>query len=210
VPKDPRSYLKEYYSTLEEARADLVAYWNIYDPKLGELGVHDLTEVGHELYRQLARVGLTTLNHYPTGDTAQEDHDRNRLLIVHYIMQTTGAIGQIEKNGHDYLVVRDYQKAHEAVGKLLAEIMRIKAEGDYAAIKALVTKYGIHFDPRVRDDVVARYKTLDIAPYAVGIGADLRPVIGEKGEIADIKISYPRDFLKQQLEFARKNGTLGF
>ena len=209
VPDDPHTYLREYYSTLEEARADLVAYWNIYDPKLTELGVADIQEVGHELYRQLARVGLTTLNHYPTGSTAEEDHDRNRLLIVNYLIEA-GALAPMQKNGHWYIEVKDYDLAHAAVGKLLAEIMRIKAEGDYAGIKALVDKYGIHFDPAVRDDVVARYKKLDIPTYYAGVYAHLEPVKDKSGKVTDVKIAYPRDFLAQQLAFAKANGTLGF
>ncbi|HEV7519268.1 MAG TPA: peptidase, partial [Thermoanaerobaculia bacterium] len=151
VPNDPASYLREFYSTLEEARADLVAYWNIGDPKLAELGVENVPEVARELYRQLAATGLTTLDHYPTGDSAEEDHDRNRLLIVNYLIDA-GAFARMQKNGHWYIAVKDYDQTRQAVGKLLAEIMRIKAQGDYAAIKALVEKYGIHFDPAVRDD----------------------------------------------------------
>ncbi len=208
VPNDPATYLREFYSTLEEARADLVAYWNIYDPKLTELGVENVTEVGHELYRQLARVGLTTLNHYPTGSTAQEDHDRNRLLIVNYLIEA-GAFERVERNGRWYILVKDYDKAHEAVGRLLAEIMRIKGEGDYEAIKSLVGKYGINFDPAVRDQVVARYKKLDIPAYYSGVYADLKLVKSADGK-SGVAITYPRDFLRQQLEFARQNGTLGF
>lgn len=209
VPGDPATYLKEYYSTMEEARADLVAYWNIYDPKLEQLGVHDLAAVGHELYNQLARAGLTTLNHYPSGDEAQEDHDRNRLMIVNYLI-AHGAFEMVKHNGHYYIVVQSYEKAHEEVGKLLAEIMRIKATGDYEGIKSLVQQYGIHFDPAVRDDVVARFKKLDIPTYYSGVYPDLMPVRDAAGTVVDVKISYPRDFLKQRLEWARENGTLGF
>ena len=208
VPNDPASYLREFYSTLEEARADLVAYWNIADPKMAELGVPNVPEVAHELYRQLARTGVTTLNHYPTGDSAEEDHDRNRLLIVNYLIDA-GAFARVQKNGHWYIEVKDYDQARQGVGKLLAEIMRIKAQGDYAAIKALVLKYGIHFDPAVRDQVVARFKTLDIPAYYSGIYADLKPV-SRGGKVVNVQVTYPRDFLKQQLDFARKNGTLGF
>ncbi len=209
VPNPPETYLKEYFSTLEEARADLVAYWDAFDPKLAEIGVENVRAVGEEMYRRLARTGLTTLNHYPTGTDAEEDHDRNRLLIVNFLIEA-GAFERTRKDGRSYIVVTDYDKAHEAVGKLLAEIMRIKAEGDYEGIKNLVQKYGIHFDPALRDEVVARYKTLDIAPYYTGIYADLAPARDASGKIRDIRISYPRDFLKQQLEFARANGTLGF
>ncbi len=209
VPKDPSTYLREYYSTLEEARADLVAYWDIYDPKLAELGVQDVPEVGRELYRQLARAGLTPLKNYPTGDTAQEDHDRARLLVANYLIEA-GALQKARKNGHWYVDVKDYDKAHEAVGKLLAEIMRIKATGDYDGIKKLIDTYGLHFDPAVRDDVIARYKKIDTPIYLTGVYATLTPVKDKAGKVTDVAVSYPRDFLAQQLAWARENGTLGF
>jgi dipeptidyl-peptidase III len=209
VPNDPPTYLREYYSTLEEARADLVAYWNIYDPKLAELGVPDVPEVGRELYRQVARAGLVTLKNYPTGDTAAEDHDRARLLVANYLIEA-GAFERTQQNGHWYITVKDYDQAHTAVGKLLAEIMRVKATGDFEGGKALVTKYGTHFDPTVRDDVMARYKKLQLPIYSSGIYADLAPVKDKTGKVTDVAISYPRDFLAQQLAWARENGTLGF
>src|SRR6478672_9751568 len=209
VPNDPSTYLREIYSTLEEARADLVAYWNIYDPKLTELGVPNVPEVGRELYRQAARAGLVALKNYPTGDSAAEDHDRSRLLVANYLIED-GAFERIQQNGHWYIAVKDYDKAHAGVGKLLAEIMRIKATGDYEAGKALVSKYGIHFDSGVRDDVVARYKKLQLPIYLSGIYADLSPVKDKSGKVTDMAISYPRDFLAQQLAWARENGTLGW
>jgi dipeptidyl-peptidase-3 len=208
VPKDPSTYLREYYSTLEEARADLVAYWNIYDPKLAELGVKDVPEVGRELYRQMARAGITPLKNYPTGDTAQEDHDRARLLVANYLIEA-GALERVQRNGHWYVDVKDYDKAHEAVGKLLAELMRIKGTGDYDGIKKLIDKYGLHFDPAVRDDVIARYKKIDLPIYLTGVYASLAPVKDKAGKVTDVAISYPRDFLAQQLAWARENGTLG-
>ncbi len=209
VPNDPPTYLREYYSTLEETRADLVAYWNIYDPKLAELGVPDVPEVGHELYRQVARAGLVALKNYPTGDTAAEDHDRARLLVANYLIEA-GAFERALQNGHWYITVKDYDQAHAAVGKLLAVIMRVKATGDFEGGKALVTKYGTHFDPAVRDDVMVRYKKLQLPIYSSGIYADLAPVKDKTGKVTDVAISYPRDFLAQQLAWARENGTLGF
>jgi dipeptidyl-peptidase-3 len=208
VPNDPATYLREYYSTLEEARADLVADWNIGDPKLGELGVQDVEQVAHELYRNIARQGLTTLSHYPTGDSAEEDHDRDRLLICNYLI-AAGALERVQHNGHWYIDVKDFGQAHAAVGKLLAEIMRIKAQGDYAAIKALVDKYGTHFDPAVRDDVVARYGRLQIPTYYAGVYPVLQPVRDKSGQITDIAVQYSHDFLRQTLDFAARNGTLG-
>ncbi|HLX09035.1 MAG TPA: peptidase M49 [Thermoanaerobaculia bacterium] len=209
VPNDPSTYLREYYSTLEEARADLVSYWDITDPKLAEMGMADGREVAHELYRQLAREALTTLSHYPTGDSAEEDHDRNRLLIANYAI-AAGALATIQRDGHWYVEVKDYDAVHAAVGKLLAEIMRIKAEGDYAAIKALVDKYGTHFDPAVRDDVIARFKKLDTPSYWAGVYPVLKLVHDPAGKVADVAVSYGHDFLSQALAFAAANGTLGF
>jgi dipeptidyl-peptidase III len=209
VPNDPSTYLRETFNTLEEARADLVAYWNIYDPKLAEIGVPDVAEVGHELYRQMARAGLTVLKNYPTGDAAEEDHDRARQLVANYLL-AAGALQRIQQNGHWYNVVKDFDQAHAGVGRLLAEIMRIKATGDYAAGKALVDKYGTRFDPAVRDDIIARYKGLRIPVNCSGVYADLAPVQDRSGQPADVRISYPRDFLAQQLAWARTNGTLGF
>lgn len=209
VPNDPHTYLQELYSTLEELRADLVAYWNIYDPKLAELGVPDVREVGRELYRQVARAGLTSLKNYPTGNTAAEDHDRARLLVANYLIEA-GAFERVQQNGHWFIAVKDYDQAHEGVGRLLAEVMRVKAQGDYAAGKALVDKYGVHFDPAVRDDVIVRYKGLNVPIYNSGIYADLSLVKDKAGKATDVTIAYPRNFLAQQLAWARENGTLGF
>ena len=209
VPNDPSTYLREYYSTLEEARADLVAYWNATDPKLAELGVADSREVAREMYRGLARVGLTTLAHYPKGDAAEEDHDRDRLMIVNYAI-AQGALARVRRNGHWYIEVKDYDLVHAAVGKLLAEIMRIKAQGDYAAIKALVDKYGTRFDPAMRDDVIARYQRLDTPSYYAGVYPVLRLVRDPAGKVSDVAVTYGHDFLAQALAFAAANGTLGW
>jgi dipeptidyl-peptidase-3 len=209
VPKDPSTYLREYYSTLEEARADLVAYWDATDPKLAELGVADSREVAREMYRSLARQGLTTLAHYPHGNAAEEDHDRDRLMIVNYAI-AEGALATVRRNGHWYIEVKDYDRLHAAVGKLLAEIMRIKAQGDYAAIKSLVDRYGTHFDPAVRDDVIARFKKLDTPSYWAGVYPVLKLVKGPAGKASDVAVSYGHDLLAQQLAFAAANGTLGW
>ncbi|MEP7010608.1 MAG: peptidase [Acidobacteriota bacterium] len=209
VEVDPSVHLAEVYSTLEETRADLVAYWHCFDPKLAELGVDDVEEVGREAYRQLARLGLSTLNRYPEGDTIEEDHDRNRQLIVTYLIEQ-GAFVRFEKNGRWYIDIRDFSAARTAVGRLLSEVMRIKATGDVEAGRRLVERYAIRFDPAVRDDVIARYRRLEIPTYFSGVYAELTPVRNSSGEIVDIEIGYPRDPLAQQLGFARENGTLGF
>ncbi len=194
--------LKEYFSTLEEARADLMALWNAFDPKLQQLGlVTDQDEVAKSMYDSAALVALTQLRRIPHGDTIEEDHARNRALIVNYIMDKTGAIRMFDRNGNTYIEVTDYQKMHQGVGVLLAEIMRIKAEGDYNAIRALVDKYGVHFDPKLRDQVVARYKALNLPTYWAGINPLLTATVGKDGKAENVTMTYPRDAVRQYLTY---------
>ena len=195
-------YLKEYFSTLEEARADLMALWNVFDPKLQQLGLISSPEVGKAMYDQSARVAITQLRKMPKGDTIEEDHDRDRQLIVNYIIDKTGAIARVERDGKAYITVRRLRQDASGVGMLLAELMRIKAEGDYEAIKALVNQYGVHFDPALRDQVVARYKKLNLPTYWAGINPTVDATVGANGEVSAVRISYPRDFVKQQLGYA--------
>jgi len=202
LTKDPAFYLKEYFSTLEEARADLMALWNVFDPKLRELGLVSSPEVGKAMYDQAALVALTQLRRIPKGDTIEEDHQRDRQLIVNYIMDKNGAIARVKRDGRDYITVRDYDKMREGAGLLLAELMRIKAEGDYNAIKALIDRYGVHFDPALRDEVVERFKNLNLPTYWAGINPVLEPKTGANGEVSAVSISYPRDYVKEQLGYA--------
>ncbi len=203
---DPAYYLKEYYSTLEEGRADLMALWSVWDPKIQQLGLASSPDVAKAMYYASARVALTQLRRIPKGDTIEEDHERDRQLIVNYIRDKTGAIAEETRGGQTYIVIRDFQKMRQGVGQLLAELMRIKAEGDYDAIKALIDKYGVHFDPAMRDQVVARYKKLDMPTYWAGINPELRAAF-EGGKISKVEISYPRDFVKQQLGYSSMYGA---
>jgi dipeptidyl-peptidase-3 len=196
------SILKEYYSAMEEARADLMALWNITDPKLQQLGLVSNPDVAKAMYYSAVRVALTQLQKNPKGDTIEEDHQRNRQLIVNYIMDKTGAIRKVERNGKAYLQLTDFDKMHQGVGMLLAELMRMKAEGDYPGLKALIDKYGVHFDPALRDQVVARYAKLNLPAYWSGINADLTARFDAGGKVSSVAISYPRDYLKQQLGYA--------
>ena len=199
VTGDPASYLKEYYSTLEEARADLMALWNIWDPKLKELGViSNQEEVAKAMYDGAARTALVQLSSIRKGDTIEEDHQRNRQLITLYILdQVPGSIEWTKKNDKTYIHVLDYEKMRKGVGMLLTELMRIKGEGDYAAIKALVDKYGVHFDPKLRDEVVARYDKLDLPTYLHGIAVTLR--MEKNGKVT---MSGPGSLLEQRLKWA--------
>jgi len=197
LTQDPSTYLKEYYSTLEEARADLMAYWNVWDPHLKTLGViSDNDGVGKAMYYQAARAPLTQLNSNKKGEQLEEDHQRDRQLIVEYIMdKVPGSIERVQKDGKTYMHILDFQKMHQGVGMLLAELMRIKGEGDYEAIKELVNRYGVHFDPKLRDEVVERFKALNLPTFWHGINAELA-----KGKT--VTMTYPRDFAKQRLGYA--------
>jgi dipeptidyl-peptidase-3 len=201
-------YLKEYFSTLEEARADLMALWNVWDPKLKELGlISDQQEVARAMYDSAALVALTQLRRIPTGDTIEEDHQRDRQMIAFYVMDKTGGIERIERSGKTYMRVKDYSKMREGVGMLLAELMRIKAEGDYAAIKALVDRYGLHFDPALRDQVLTRYRKLDLPTYWAGVNAEVTATFNKNSQIEKVEISYPRDPVHQYLRYGAMYDT---
>ncbi|MBS1856146.1 MAG: peptidase M49 [Acidobacteria bacterium] len=200
-------YLKEYFSTLEEARADLMALWNVSDPRLRQLGLVSSPDVARAMYYNAVRTVITQLFRNPHGDTLEEDHQRNRQLIVNYIMDRTHAIRKVERNGKTYLALEDPAKFKEGAGMLLSELMRIKAEGDYAGIKALVDRYGVRFDPKLRDQVVARYAKLDIPSYWAGINADLTAKFDAAGRVTAVAVSYPRDYVKQQLGYAAMYGV---
>ena len=196
-------FLKEYFSTLEEGRADLMALWNAWDPKLKELGlISNQEEVAKAMYDTAASVALTQLRRIPHGDTIEEDHERDRQLIAHYIAdKVPGSIEQFTRDGNTYVRVADYQKMRQGVGMLLAELMRIKAEGDYDAIKALVDTYGVHFDPALRDQILARYKKLNLPTYFAGVNARLTASLGQDGEVEKVEIHYLDDPVEQYLNY---------
>jgi dipeptidyl-peptidase-3 len=154
------------------------------------------------MYDSQARAALTQLRRIPRGDSIEEDHQRNRQLIVEYIIDKTGAIERYTQNGKAYIRVKDYQKMRQGVGQLLAELMRIKAEGDYAAIKALVDTYGVHFDTSLRDQVVARFKSLDLPTYWAGVNPLLTAQLDAAGAVTSVRVTYPRDPVGQYLRYA--------
>ena len=196
-------YLKEYFSTLEEARADLMGLWNVWDPKLKQLGlISDQEEVAEAMYDIAVAQPLLQLRYVRQGDTIEEDHMRDRQLIVNFIRaQVPDAIAQLERDGKTYLQVQDYQKVRQGVGALLAELMRIKAEGDYDAIKRLIDEHAVHFDPTLRDQVVARYQKLGLPTYWAGINARLTARFDHDGAIQAVHLSYPASAEDQYLSY---------
>jgi dipeptidyl-peptidase-3 len=195
-------YLKEYASTLEEARADLMALWNIWDPKLREWGIVSSPEIAKAMYYNAARAPLTQLARIRKGDAIEEDHQRDRQLIVEYIIDKTGGIEKTHRDGKTYYAVTDFKKMRKGVGMLLGELMRIKAEGDYEAAKALVNRYGVHFDPKLRDEVVARYDKLNLPTYWAGVNSQLTASFDANGGVTKVTLSYPKTVEQQFLRYA--------
>jgi dipeptidyl-peptidase-3 len=199
----PEYYLKEYDNTLEEARADLVALWHAFDPALSELSP-DATKIAHQMYRDFLVEGLTNLARVEKGDEFEEDHQRGHQMTVNFLMEK-GAVKQVSEGGRTYWTVVDYDKMHEAVGELLTQLMVIKATGDYEGIRELVTKRGIKFDPKLRDEVALRVKAADV-PAVLYINAPhLVPVVDAKGQVTDVKVDTAQGFIEQNLE----SGVLG-
>jgi dipeptidyl-peptidase-3 len=197
--------LREYYSTIEETRADLVALYFVTHPKLAELGVVDAArqaEIACAEYEAFARNALVQLRRVREGTTLEEDHMRNRQLVVRWLMTHTQAVRERWRDGRTFYVVADVHGFHGGVGRLLAEVQRIKSQGDFAAARALVDAYGTHFDPALRDEIVARVRRVDLPSYTGFVMPQLEPVHGPDGRIANVRISYPLDFTRQMLEYS--------
>ena len=203
--------LRNYGSTLEEARADLVALYYAIDPKLVELGLLPSVEAGYLEYDRYIRNGLMQqLNRVVLGKDIEEDHMRNRQLVAAWAYQQGRADNVIERrvrDGKTYFVVRDYEELRQLFGELLRELQRIKSTGDYAAIRDLVETYGVKVDPDLHAEVLERYAELDIPAYAGFIQPRLVPV-EEGGRIVDVRIEYPEDFSAQMLEYAERYAFL--
>jgi dipeptidyl-peptidase-3 len=201
----PQSALKEQFSAIEESRADLVALYFLPDRKLVDLGL--VSEEDHEAivlaeYEGYARNALVQLRRIREGTHIEEDHMRNRQMIVHWLMANTRAIDVRMRDGKTYYVMTDAAAFREGVGRLLAEVQRIKGEGDYDAAKALVETYGVHFDPALRDEVVARVDRLHLPSYTGFVMPRLEAVTNAEGDITDVTIAYPLDLTVQMLEYS--------
>jgi dipeptidyl-peptidase-3 len=203
--------LKTYAGTLEEARADLVALYYIMDPKLVEIGVMPSLEVGKAGYDKYIMNGLMTqLNRIKPGDNLEEAHMRNRQMNSAWVLEKGKEDQSIEKvmrSGKTYIVINDYTKVRQHFGELLREIQRIKSEGDSTAGKNLVETYGVKVDPELHKEVLQRYAKINVAPYYGFIQPKL---IAEKNgdKITNVKIEYPKDFIKQHLEYGKEYGFL--
>jgi dipeptidyl-peptidase-3 len=195
----------EYYSALEEGRADLVGLYFIADPKMVELklmSAADQAEIVQTEYEAYARGVLLQLRRVREGTQLEEDHMRNRQMIVNWLMANTKAIEKRVREGKTFYVMVDANAFREGVGRLLAEVQRIKSEGDRAAAGKLFDTFGIHFDPALRDEIVRRVDALDLPSYTAFVQPKLVAVTGPDGAITDVQISYPQDLAAQMLEYA--------
>jgi dipeptidyl-peptidase-3 len=197
--------LKNYGSTLEEARADLVALYYMLDPKLVEIGVLPSIEAGRIAYDRYIRGSLMQqLYRIAPGAEIEEDHMRNRQMVAAWAYELGRAdnvIERRERDGKTYFVVADYEALREIFGRQLRELQRIKSEGDFAAIQTLVEDYGVKVDPQLHAEVLERYAALDIPPYSGFINPRL-VAVEEGAEIVDVMVEYPNDFTAQMLEYA--------
>jgi dipeptidyl-peptidase III len=201
----PQQALKEHFSALEEGRADLVALYFFPDAKLAELKTVDAAaqaEITRTQYEAYTRQALVQLRRVRDRNEIEEDHMRNRQMVVHWLLANTKAVERRTRDDKTYYVMTNAQLFRDGVGRLLAEVQRIKGEGDYEAAKALFEKYGVHFDTKLRDEVVSRVDTLNLASYMGFVMPKLTPVKGADGAITDVKISYPRDLTAQMLEYS--------
>ena len=175
------------------------------DRKLVDLGLvavdeHDdivLTE-----YEGYVRNALVQLRRDREGTQLEEDHMRNRQMIVHWLMENTTAVESRQRDGKTFYFMSDWQAFRNGVGQLLAEVQRIKSEGDYEAAVQLFAQYGIHFDPVLRDEVVTRVDALNLPSYTGFVQPRLEPIANSEGKITDVLISYPQDLTKQMLEYS--------
>jgi dipeptidyl-peptidase-3 len=203
----PESALKEQYAGLEETRADLVALYFVGEPRIAEIGMlpaEHQAEIVQAEYEGYARNALVQLRRIREGTTIEEDHMRNRQAIVHWLIANTKAIDVRVREGKTYYVMVDAAAFHEGVGRLLGEVQRIKSTGDYDAAKALFEAHGIHFDPALRDEVVARVEKLNLPSYTGFVQPDLTAVHDASGTIVDVTISYPLSLEDQMLRWGAR------
>ncbi len=200
---DPSLAIAEYYSALEEGRADLVALYFIGSPKLVELELVEneqaLRELQQAAYEEYTRNVMTQLRRVKQGSTLEEDHMRNRQMIVSWLAANTNAIRVVERDDKTYFRVADVDAWHAGVGKLLREVQRIKSEGDRAAAKRLMEDHAININVQLRDEVLRRYADLDQPAYTGFVQPQLTAVRDDAGTITDVTVSYPYDLESQML-----------
>lgn len=208
LPGVGQEALKNYYSTIEEARADLFALYYVMDPKLVELGVIPSLDVAKSEYCNYIRNGLMVqLTRVKLGNNLEESHMRNRQLIASWVYEKgkeTNVIERVNREGKTYFTIRDYEALRMLFGRLLAEVQRVKSEGDFEGARNLIENYGVRVDPVLHQEVLERYQKLNVAPYAGFVNPKYR-LVEKEGSVVDVEIEYPTDFLAQMLEYGNNN-----
>ena len=201
--------LKSYGSTIEEARADLFGLYYIADKKLVELNLTPDEEAYKSQYYTYIMNGLMSqLVRITPGNKIEEAHMRNRALIANWCLDNGNAISLVKRDGKTYVQINDYEALRGQFASLLAEVQRIKSEGDYEAGRALVETYGVNINAELHAEVLERYKRLDIAPYKGFLNPRMLPVHNAKGEVIDISLDYSESYDEQMLRYSRQYGTL--
>ena len=210
LPGTDPDALKAYGNTIEEARADLFGLYYIADTKLVELGlVPDGEAYKSQYYTYIMNGLMTQLIRILPGAQIEEAHMRNRALIAHWCYeQGKGVITLEKRDGKTYVRISDYEALRQLFARLLAEIQRIKSEGDYATARMLVERYAVQVDPDIHQEVLARYEKLNLAPYKGFINPQLLPVYDDKGEICDIEVNYSESYTHQMLRYSSEYATL--
>ncbi len=201
--------LKAYSSTIEEARADLFGLYYIADPKLVELGlVPDEMAYQSQYYTYMMNGLMTQLIRITPGNQLEEAHMRNRALIAHWCYENGDVIKLVKRHGKTYVEISDYAQLRALIARLLAEIQRIKSEGDYEAAREMVERYAVKVDTDLHAEVLERYQRLNLAPYKGFINPQLLPVYDENNEICDIQVNYGESYAHQMLRYSAEYGTL--
>lgn len=201
--------LKAYGNTIEEARADLFGLYYMADPKLVELGLlPDGEAYKAQYYTYMMNGLLTQLVRIKPGHVIEEAHMRNRALIARWCLDQGATMSLEKRNGKTRLVILDYEALRVQIGRLLAEVQRIKSEGDYETARSLVERYAIRIDPELHKEVRERYQKLNIAPYKGFINPILNPITDDQGEIVDVHVDLTEDFAHQMLRYSRDYATL--
>lgn len=201
--------LKAYGNTIEEARADLFALYYIADEKLVELGLTPNEEAYKSQYYTYMMNGLMTqLTRIKPGNDIEEAHMRNRALIAHWCFENGNAIQMEKRDGKTFINISDYKELRALIARLLAEIQRIKSEGDFEAAKTLVENYAVKVDVDLHKEVLERYERLHLAPYKGFINPVMIPVTDSNGEITDINVDYTEGYSEQMLRYSKQYGTL--
>ncbi len=209
LPSVDPDALKAYGNTIEEARADLFGLYYIADPKLVELGLTpDMEAFKSQYYTYMMNGLMTQLIRITPGNQIEEAHMRNRALIAHWCLENGNAVRLIKRDGKTYVEVVDYDGLRQLFARLLAEVQRIKSEGDFEAARHLVERYAVQVDAVLHQEVLERYRRLDLAPYKGFINPMMLPVYDQNGQMVDVQLYYGESYAHQMLRYSTEYGTL--